>query len=121
MKLLQVLRYRGQTLRPEEEMMRVRLGALLNKMVKPGQLQLQRRAQDLWAQFQNLLLLQKSRQVYSTPFGHICYEVTNPADLENCINLLDNYQVGLARMTTLMQKDLADTQALLTRPERSNM
>ncbi|KAJ1973039.1 hypothetical protein H4R35_004339 [Dimargaris xerosporica] len=119
MKLLQVLRYRGQTLRPEEEIMRVRLEALLNELVKPGQLQ--RKAQDLWAQSQNLLLMQKSRQVYSTPFGHIRYEVTNPTDLENCVNLLDNYQAGLARMTALVQQDLADTQALLARSEQSSV
>ncbi|KAJ1921311.1 hypothetical protein IWQ60_006785 [Tieghemiomyces parasiticus] len=109
MKLAQVVRFRGQTLRPEEEIMRVRLERMQGELSRPGQLQ--RRAQDLWTQTQSLLAA--TNRVAQTRHGNIRYEVANDVDLETCVNLLDNYQAGLTQLTGVMQKDIKDTKALL--------
>ncbi|KAJ1654197.1 hypothetical protein IWQ61_005831 [Dispira simplex] len=109
MKMMQIVRYSGQTLRPEEEMIRVRLERIMNELVKPGQLQ--RKTQDLWAQAQSLLV--QRQRLHHTPLGTVRYEVTSNEDLEKCVNILDNYQAGLSQLTSVMQQDLQDVQKQL--------
>ncbi|RKP36716.1 nucleoporin complex subunit 54-domain-containing protein [Dimargaris cristalligena] len=113
-KMVQVLRFRGQTLRPEEEVVRVRLEAMLNELTRPGQLQ--RRSQDLWTQTQTGLAQRRGQgnggRVCATQHGNIRYEVASDVDLETCVNLLDNYQAGLTQFTGIVQQHLVDTKSL---------
>ncbi|KAJ1953310.1 hypothetical protein IWQ62_006022, partial [Dispira parvispora] len=109
MKMMQIVRYRGQTLRGEEEMIRVRLERMTQELDKPGQLQ--RKAQDLWAQAQNLMV--QRLRLHRTPLGTVRYEVTSNEEFEKCVNILDNYQAGLSQLTSVMQQDLQEVQKQL--------
>ncbi|KAJ2392150.1 Nucleoporin nup57 [Coemansia sp. RSA 2611] len=107
MKLVQLLRLRGQLLHPEEELFRVRVEHLEKEMTRSGSLK-----QRLAEIQDHVYRLQATARRRRELLGHSSagytgdgYEVADEALLESVVKLLDDKQRGLARMTQVISQD----------------
>ncbi|KAJ2085312.1 Nucleoporin nup57, partial [Coemansia sp. S100] len=107
MRLLQLLRLRGQLLHPEEEVFRVRVEHLEKEMTRSGSLkqrfvELQDHAYRLQAN------ARKRRELMGiSGAGHAGdgYEVADTSQLESVMRMLNEKQRGLAHLTQVVSQD----------------
>ncbi|KAJ1840937.1 Nucleoporin nup57, partial [Coemansia sp. RSA 2703] len=107
MKMLQLLRLRGQLLHPEEEVFRVRVEHLEKEMSQAGSLK-QRVAelQDLTYRLQaNMRRRRELMGLSGNGAGVDGYEVVDEAQLEAVMRALSEKQRGLAHMTQVVSQD----------------
>ncbi|KAJ2780231.1 hypothetical protein GGI15_003606 [Coemansia interrupta] len=107
MKMLQLLRLRGQLLHPEEEVFRVRVEHLEKEMSQSGSLK-QRVAdlQDLTYRLQaNMRRRRELMGLSGNGAGVDGYEVVDEAQLEAVMRVLSEKQRGLAHMTQVVSQD----------------
>ncbi|KAJ1905792.1 Nucleoporin nup57, partial [Coemansia sp. IMI 209127] len=107
MKLLQLLRLRGQLLSPEEEVFRVRVEHLEKEMSRSGSLK--QRLAELQDHTYRLQAASRRRRELLGRSGSGCvadgYEVADEAQLESVMKMLGEKQRGLARMTQIISLD----------------
>ncbi|KAJ1727485.1 Nucleoporin nup57 [Coemansia sp. Benny D160-2] len=104
MKLLQLLRLRGQLLNPEEEVFRVRVEHLEKEMSRSGSLK-QRLAELQDHTYRLQAASRRRRELLGRSGGGSAvdgYEVADEAQLESVMKVLSEKQRGLARMTQIM-------------------
>ncbi|KAJ2771585.1 Nucleoporin nup57 [Coemansia nantahalensis] len=104
MKLLQLLRLRGQLLHPEEELFRVRVEHLENEMTRSGSLK-QRLAELQDHTYRLQASARRRREVLGHTGGVVAgdgYEVADESQLESVMEVLGDKQKGLARMTQVV-------------------
>ncbi|KAJ2745333.1 Nucleoporin nup57 [Coemansia sp. BCRC 34301] len=107
MRLLQLLRLRGQLLHPEEEVFRVRVEHLEKEMARSGSLkqrlvELQDHAYRLQANARRRRELLGIAGAGSAGDG---YEVADVAQLESVMKMLNEKQRGLAHLTQVVSQD----------------
>ncbi|KAJ1727283.1 hypothetical protein LPJ61_004655 [Coemansia biformis] len=114
MKLLQLLRLRGQLLHPEEELFRVRIEHLEREMTRSGSLK-----QRLAELQDHTYRLQASARRRRELLGHAGsghagdgYEVADESQLESVMEVLGDKQKGLARMTQVVAQDAEAIEAV---------
>ncbi|KAJ2848150.1 Nucleoporin nup57 [Coemansia brasiliensis] len=105
-KLLQLLRLRGQLLHPEEEMFRVRVEQMEKELTHSGAFK------QRLAEIQNhVYQLQANARRHNGLMGRSGgpagdgYEVTNESQLDAVVRVLEDKQRGLAQMTQIISKD----------------
>ncbi|KAJ1672374.1 Nucleoporin nup57 [Coemansia sp. RSA 1694] len=107
MRLLQLLRLRGQLLHPEEEVFRVRVEHLEKEMVRSGSLK-QRFAELQDHTYRLQATARRRRELLGmSGAGHAGdgYEVADAAQLEAVMKMLSEKQRGLAHLTQVVSQD----------------
>ncbi|KAJ2808871.1 hypothetical protein H4R20_000564 [Coemansia guatemalensis] len=107
MKLLQLLRLRGQLLHPEEELFRVRVEHLEKEVSRSGSLK--QRLAELQDHIYRLQANARRRRellgLSGTGHPGDGYEVADESQLESVMKVLGDKQRGLARMTQVVSQD----------------
>ncbi|KAJ2610491.1 hypothetical protein H4S08_003586 [Coemansia sp. RSA 1365] len=107
MKLLQLLRLRGQLLHPEEELFRVRVEHLEKEVSRSGSLK--QRLAELQDHTYRLQANARRRRellgMSGTGYPGDGYEVADEAQLDSVMKVLGDKQRGLARMTQVVSQD----------------
>ncbi|KAJ1749442.1 Nucleoporin nup57 [Coemansia sp. RSA 1821] len=106
-KLLQLLRLRGQLLHPEEEMFRVRVEQMEKELTHSGAFK-QRLAEVQNHVYQLQANARRRNGVMGRSGGGPAgdgYEVTNESQLDSVVRALEDKQRGLAQMTQLISQD----------------
>ncbi|KAJ2698156.1 hypothetical protein H4R19_005612, partial [Coemansia spiralis] len=114
MKLLQLLRLRGQLLHPEEELFRVRIEHLEKEMTRSGSLK-QRLAELQDHTYRLQASARRRRELLGHAGGGIAgdgYEVADESQLESVMEVLGDKQKGLARMTQVVAQDAEAIEAI---------
>ncbi|KAJ2500589.1 Nucleoporin nup57 [Coemansia sp. RSA 1972] len=104
-KLLQMLRLRGQLLHPEEELFRARVEHLEKEMTRSGSLK-QRLAEIQDHVYRLQANARRRRELLGHSSGGYSdgYEVADETQLESVIKVLDDKQRGLAHMTQVISQ-----------------
>ncbi|KAJ2723078.1 Nucleoporin nup57 [Coemansia sp. D1744] len=104
-KLLQMLRLRGQLLHPEEELFRARVEHLEKEMTRSGSLK-QRLAEIQDHVYRLQANARRRRELLGHSNGGYSdgYEVADETQLESVIKVLDDKQRGLAHMTQVISQ-----------------
>ncbi|KAI9502220.1 nucleoporin complex subunit 54-domain-containing protein [Coemansia spiralis] len=114
MKLLQLLRLRGQLLNPEEEIFRVRVEHLEKEMTHSGSLK--QRLAELQDHTYRLQAASRRRRELLGRSGNggvaEGYEVTDESQLESVMRMLSEKQRGLARMTQVVSLDTQSIESI---------
>jgi nuclear pore complex protein Nup54 len=94
MKTVQLLKNKGYSLSPEEEVLISRLKAMENDLEKPSIFR--GRLNEIWASVM---------QIVDTNSRHQTFEVTNSDSLKSVFTALSDMQSGLGHLTQVLQQD----------------
>ncbi|CAO3596565.1 unnamed protein product [Absidia cylindrospora] len=107
LKHTQVLRQKGLSITPEEEMMRTRFESIQDQLQQSEQFH--GTLSQMWAQLQ---LIKESGRKYGSVDGVYEWDSVSPSHVEEITKILDEQQRGIQHTIDVLQRDAKDTQSL---------
>ncbi|ORZ12727.1 nucleoporin complex subunit 54-domain-containing protein [Absidia repens] len=107
LKHTQVLRQKGLSITPEEEMMRTRFESIQDQLQQSEQFH--GTLSQMWAQLQ---LIKESGRKYGSVDGVYEWDSVSPSHVEEITKILDEQQRGIQHTIDVLQRDAKDAQSL---------